>query len=395
MTKKGTTSPAPFDVEKVLREASLSEKVSLLAGKDFWHTMPLERHGVPSVRLSDGPNGVRGTKFFKGVQAACLPCGTGLAATWDVDLLHKAGVLIGEECRAKGAHCWLGPTVNIARSPLGGRGFESFSEDPYLSGKLAGAYINGTQSTGVIAAIKHFVANDQEHERLAVNVHVNDRALREIYLLPFQIAIADSRPGAVMTAYNKVNGTHVSESKEFLETILREEWGWEGLVMSDWFGTYSTSKALNAGLDLEMPGPTRWRGIIADTAVSSRKVTPRTINERARNMLQFVQRASAVSVAPEEGGRDFPEDRLLNRQLAADSVVLLKNHNQVLPLRKDVDRVALIGPSLKNVAFCGGGSAALEPYYTVSPYDAILSNLGENTKVSYAVVLMHTPLSQL
>jgi beta-glucosidase len=153
---------------------------------------------------------------------------------WDKELIHKAGVLIGEEAKAKGAHCWLGPTINIQRSPLGGRGFESLSEDPYLSGKLAGSYINGTQSTGIIATVKHFVANDQEHERMAVNVMINDRALREIYLLPFQIAIKDSNPGAVMTAYNKINGTHVSESKNLLDGILRGEWGWKGLIMSDW-----------------------------------------------------------------------------------------------------------------------------------------------------------------
>lgn len=185
--------------------------------------------------MTDGPNGARGTKFFNGVPAACLPCGTSLASTWDRNILRLAGELLGNECKAKGAACWLGPTVNIQRSPLGGRGFESLSEDPYLSGKLAASYINGTQSTGVIATIKHFVANDQEHERLAVNVHVNDRALREIYMLPFQIAIAESSPGALMTCYNKVNGTHVSESKNLLEGIVRGEWGWKGLIMSDWY----------------------------------------------------------------------------------------------------------------------------------------------------------------
>jgi beta-glucosidase len=197
--------------------------------------MPLPRFGVPSVRVSDGPNGVRGTKFFNGVPAACLPCGTGLASTWDLLLLNKAGVLIGEECIAKGVHCCLGPTINIPRSPLGGRVFESLSEDPYLSGKLAGSYINGTQSTGVISTLKHFVANDQEHERVAVNVLVNDRALREIYLLPFQIAIADSKPGAIMSAYNKLNGCHLSESKDMLDGVLRREWGWKGMIMSDWY----------------------------------------------------------------------------------------------------------------------------------------------------------------
>jgi beta-glucosidase len=209
-----------------------------MTGYDSWHTVPLPRFGVPSVRVSDGLNGVRGSKFFNGTPAACLPCGTGLASTWDSRLLYKAGVLIGEECRAKGAHCWPGPTINMPRSPLGGRNFEFLSEDPYHSGKLAGSYINGAQSTGVISTLKHFVANDQEHERVAVNVFVNDRALREIYLLPLQIAIADSKPGAIMSAYNRLNGRHISESKDLLDGVLRKEWSWKGMIMSDWYATH-------------------------------------------------------------------------------------------------------------------------------------------------------------
>ena len=417
-----------FDVEEILQNASLSEKISLLSGmtgltfeksignfrvlirnetgKDFWHTNPLPRFNIPSIRLSDGPNGVRGTKFFNGVPAACLPCGTGLASTWDQMLLYNAGVLIGDECKAKGVSCWLGPTVNIQRSPLGGRGFESMSEDPYLSGKLAGSYINGTQSTGIISTLKHWVANDQEHERLGVNVLVNDRALREIYMLPFQIAIADSSPGAIMACYNKVNGTHVSESKNLIDGVLRGEWGWRGLVVSDWyppnpsinclvssgsncplhrFGTYSTTEALNAGLDLEMPGPPRMRGALASLSVSSRKVTRSTIDTRVRNVLNFVKRASRVPVATDEGTRDLPEDRALNRKLAADSVVLLKNDADMLPLPKDMKSIALIGPNLKNVAYCGGGSASLEPYYTVSPFEGIVKKLSKNVIVQYEI----------
>jgi beta-glucosidase len=189
---------------------------------------------VPSIRFSDGPNGVRGTRFFNGAPAACFPCGTALGATWNAPLLEQAGSLMGEEAIAKGVHVLLAPTVNMQRSPLGGRGFESFSEDPVLSGSCAAAIINGVQQTQVVASIKHFVANDQEHERMAVDSIVTQRALREIYLLPFQIAVRDSQPKAFMTSYNKINGKHVSESYEFLQGILREEWGWEGLVMSDW-----------------------------------------------------------------------------------------------------------------------------------------------------------------
>ncbi|KAL2859197.1 putative beta-glucosidase K [Aspergillus pseudodeflectus] len=374
-----------FDVEHVIRNASVSEKISLLSGRDFWHTNPLPRFNVPSIRVSDGPNGVRGTKFIDGVPAACLPCGTGLASTWDQDLLYHAGILIGQECQAKGAHCWLGPTVCIQRSPLGGRGFESMSEDPYVTGKLAAAYIKGVQSTGVISVIKHWLANDQEHERVAVNAIVSERALREVHMLPFQIALHDAAPGGVMACYNRVNGKHVSENREFLDGLLREEWKWKGLIMSDWFGTYSTAEALNAGLDLEMPGPTRQRGQLADLAVSTRKVSRETINARARNVLEFVRKASQVVVSEEEGGRDLPEDRRLNRKLAGDSVVLLRNASGLLPLQRSFKSIALIGPNMKNTAFCGGGSAYLQPYYTVSPFQGIVDQLPPDVEVKYEI----------
>jgi beta-glucosidase len=190
---------------------------------------------VPSIRFSDGPNGVRGTRFFNGAPAACLPCGTGLGATWNIPLLVQAGALPGEEAITKGAHVLLGPTVNIPRSPLGGRAFESFSEDPVLAGCCAAAVVRGVQQKNVVASIKHFVANDQEHERMAVDSLVTQRALREVYLLPFQIAVRDSKPGVFMTAYNKVNGTHVSEHPGILRDILRGEWGWEGAIISDWY----------------------------------------------------------------------------------------------------------------------------------------------------------------
>ncbi|KAJ4245203.1 hypothetical protein NW762_014073 [Fusarium torreyae] len=375
-----------FDVDYVIENASMLEKISLLAGIDFWHTAPIPNFNVPSIRLSDGPNGIRGTKFFDGVRAACLPCGTGLAATWDKSLLYQAGVLIGNECKAKGAQCWLGPTVCIQRSPLAGRGFESLSEDPYVTGKLAAAYINGAQSTGVISALKHYAANDQEHERISVNVVASERALREIHLLPFQIAVADANPGAIMTCYNKVNGQHVSQSKEMLDGILRREWKWKGLIMSDWFGTYSTAEALNAGLDLEMPGPTKIRGPLIEHAISSRYVSRRTIDERARNVLDFVRRASKIDVEAEESTRDLPKDRQLNRKLAADSIVLLKNDLNLLPLKKSaIKTIALIGPNMKTAAFCGGGSASLQPYYTISPYEGIVSQLPKDVEVIYEV----------
>jgi beta-glucosidase len=238
----------------------LTNPLTGTTGIDFWHTKALPEHGVPSLRLTDGPNGVRGTRFFNSIPAACFPCGTGLGATFNQELLEEAGATMGEEARAKSAHSILGPTINMQRSPLGGRGFESIGEDPYLAGLGAAALVRGIQSTGVQATIKHFLCNDQEDKRMGVQSIVTERALREIYALPFQLAVRDAQPGGFMTAYNGINGVFCSENAKYLDGMLRKEWGWDGMIMSDWFGTYSTTDAVKAGLDLEMPGPPKFRG---------------------------------------------------------------------------------------------------------------------------------------
>lgn len=370
-----------IDVEKVLSELTLGEKVSLTAGRDFWHTVPIPRLGVPSIRTSDGPNGVRGTRFFNGTPAGCLPCATALGATFDVDLLRSVGRFLGQEAKAKGAHVLLGPTINIQRSPLGGRGYESFSEDPFLSGTLAGEYCKGVQEEDIITTPKHFVCNDQEHERLAVDSIVTDRALREIYLMPFMLAIKNARPKAVMTAYNKVNGTHVAENPKVLD-ILRKDWGWEGLLMSDWYGTYSTSEGINAGLDLEMPGPTKWRGAALSHAVVSNKVRRHVLDERVRAVLKTVKEAAKSGIAEdaEEDGLNRPDDQRFLRRVAAESIVLLKNENSILPFDRS-KAVAIIGPNAKVTTYSGGGSASLLPYYTVTPFDGV-SNQCESVRFS-------------
>ncbi|OCK81111.1 glycoside hydrolase family 3 protein [Lepidopterella palustris CBS 459.81] len=361
-----------FDIEDTLDQLTLSEKVSLLSGTDFWHTKAIPRLGIPAIRTTDGPNGARGTRFFNGTPAACFPCGTAMGATWDVTLMRTAGELMGKEVKAKGGHVLLGPTVNIQRSPLGGRGFESFSEDPTLSGNIAAAVIQGVQSKGVAATIKHYVCNDQEHDRMGINAIVTERALREIYLKPFQIVQRDAKPRAYMTSYNKVNGTHASESKKLIMNILRKEWEFDGLVMSDWFGVYSSAEAINAGLDLEMPGPPRLRGFQLMTALNSHKVTTHAVDGCVRNVLKFVRDCSRLSIlenAP-EGTINTPETSKLLREIASSSIVLLKNDNDILPFKRD-KRIAVIGPNAKFAAYSGGGSANLRPYYTVTPYDAI------------------------
>lgn len=292
--------------------------------------------------------------------------------------MARLGRLLSDEAHAKGAHVLLGPTINIQRGPLGGRGFESYSEDPLLSGTLAGHYVRGLQEKGVSATLKHFVCNDLEHERMAVNAVVTERARREVYLLPFMIAIELGRPRAVMTAYNQINGIHAAEDKNLLQDILRGEWGWDGLVMSDWFGTYSTSEAINAGLDLEMPGPSRWRAGALSHAVMSNKVKVAELDSAVRNVLRLVKHGlEETSIPPDapETEANTPEHVALLREAVAKSLVLLKNDGDVLPFDR-TKTVAVIGPNADIATYCGGGSAGLRAYRTVTPLEGIKSLAG-------------------
>ncbi|OLN85352.1 putative beta-glucosidase I 4 [Colletotrichum chlorophyti] len=368
-----------MDVEALLEQLTLEEKVALTAGNGWWHTATIERLGINPIRLSDGPNGVRGTHFFDSTPSACLPCGTAIGATFDVELAQRIGRLLSDEAHAKGAHVLLGPTVNIQRGPLGGRGFESYSEDPVLSGIIAGHYVRGVQESGVSATLKHFVCNDLESERMAINALVTDRALREIYLLPFMIAIEMGKPRAIMTAYNKVNNLHAAENKKILQEILRDEWKWDGLVMSDWYGTYSTSEAIKAGLDLEMPGPTRWRGGALSHAVMSNKVKLSELDSAVRNVLKMVKHGlEDTSIPPNasETEANTPEHIALLREAAAKSLVLLKNERNILPFDKS-KKIAVIGPNANIATYCGGGSAGLRAYKAVTPLEGIRSQASD------------------
>ncbi|KAI0880647.1 glycoside hydrolase family 3 protein [Annulohypoxylon maeteangense] len=367
---------ADIDVEQVLKKLSMSDKVDLLAGIDFWHTKGLPEHGIPSLRLTDGPNGVRGTKFFNGVKAACFPCGTALGATFNQELLEEAGKKMGEEAKVKGAHAILGPTINMQRGPLGGRGFESLGEDPFLAGLGAAALVRGIQSTGIQATIKHFVCNDHEHKRNAVQAIITERALREIYALPFQLVVRDANPGSFMTGYNGVNGTYCSENPKLLDQMLRSEWGWDGMVMSDWYGTYTTTEAALAGLDLEMPGPPRFRGEPLKFNVSTDKVRKHILDQRVKAMLEFVKKCAASGVKEDapEGTADTPETAELLRRIGNEGIVLLKNDQKILPLQKD-KKTVVIGPNAKVATYHGGGSASLAAYYAVTPFDGISNKL--------------------
>ncbi|KAL0570610.1 hypothetical protein V5O48_011358 [Marasmius crinis-equi] len=373
-----------FDVEEKLAQLSVPDKIRLLAGLGWWHTQPVQEAGIPPMRMSDGPNGVRGTRFFNGVPSSCFPSSTGLGSTFDVDLARKVGEALVDECIAKGCHILLAPTVNTQRSPLGGRSFESFSEDPLVNGLIAAAYINGLQLKGVSATIKHYVANDQEFERFSISSDVSERALREIYLKPFQIAIKKANPWALMSAYNRVNGVHVSENKWLLDDILRKEWGYKGMVMSDWIGVYSTAESIKAGLDLEMPGPTVMRGDAVSRQLVAQKLFPSDIDERVRKILELLKKAfeSKIPFDAPEGGVDTPELHKLLRTCAADSIVLLKNEQGLLPLKSTDKKIAVIGPNAKIAMTSGGGSARLLESWKVSP----LQGIEEAAKTSGAEV---------
>ncbi|KAK6203611.1 beta-glucosidase [Scheffersomyces amazonensis] len=375
------TTAKQLDIEKLIEELTIEEKLSLLAGKDFWHTVPIERLDIPSIRVSDGPNGIRGTKFFNSVPSNCFPCGTGLAATFNKDLLVEVGQLMGKEARMKGAHVILGPTCNIVRSPLGGRAFESYSEDPLLSGHAASHVIQGIQSQKIVACIKHFVANDQEDERKAVNEIITERALREIYLKPFHIAIRDAYPKALMTAYNKINGVHVSQSKQLLQELLRKEWGYDGTIMSDWHGVYSSKESLDAGLNLEMPGPTRFRQQTATLhSIQTNEIHRDVIDDNARYILKLVNESLKSGIPKDviESPNPTQEASALLRKAGDESIVLLKNDNNILPLSKTAkEKIAIIGPNAKAAQDSGGGSASLNAAYKITPFEGIESKVKE------------------
>ncbi|KAG6861560.1 hypothetical protein C0995_014856 [Termitomyces sp. Mi166 len=376
-----------FDVDATLAKLSLPNKIKLLTGLGWWHTEPVPEAGVPSIRLSDGPNGVRGTRFFNGVPSNCFPASTGLGSSFDIELAHRVGEALGEECRAKGTHVLLAPTVNTQRSPLGGRGFESFSEDPCLNGTIAAAYINGLQSKGVSATIKHYVANDQEFQRGNLNAilfqgEVSERALREIYLKPFQIAIKNADPWALMSS----NGVTKVRFK-LLCSVYQLQSATIGLVMSDWTGVYSTVEAIKAGLDLEMPGPSPFRGKALERSITAEKLFPADIDARVRKILELIKRAHASGIpfnGPEET-LDSPEIRQTLRTAAADAIVLLKNDKKLLPLRT-AKKVAVIGPNAKYAMTSGGGSARLLSTSTVSPLEGITSAVKElGGSVTYTI----------
>ncbi len=384
-----TTNNAVPDVDNL----TLEEQVSLLAGRNFCEVAAVDRLGVRSLKVSDGPNGARGAgSFTAGTPAASFPVGISLASTWNPELIGRIGAALAEEAKTKGVQVILGPTVNIHRHPLGGRNFESFSEDPFLAGTIGIAWVNALQAGGVAASVKHFTGNESEFERNTIDSVIGERALRELYLRPFEMIVRGANPWTVMCSYNRLNGTFASENHRLLTEILREEWGFDGLVMSDWTATRSTAPAIEAGLDLEMPGPTKWRGSRLVDAVNNGEASRSAVRTSAARMLQLIDRTSAAPSLEQEQAIDQPEHRALIREAGAQGIVLLEN-NGVLPLdRSGGKSIAVIGPNAAVAQIMGGGSSQINAHYRVSPLDGITSAVDGPGTIEHARGCLNTRL---
>ncbi|MFJ9242774.1 beta-glucosidase H [Streptomyces sp. NPDC101776] len=379
--------PREAVVEAALGRLDLDAKARLLAGQDMWSLPALPEIGLRSLVMSDGPIGVRGVRWTADDPSVALPSPTALAATWDPELARRAGTLLAQEARRKGVHVLLAPTVNLHRSPLGGRHFEAYSEDPYLTGRIGVGYVTGVQEGGVGTTVKHFVANDAETDRFTVDNLISQRALRELYLAPFELIVEHARPWGVMTAYNTVNGTTMTEHRLLVNGILRGEWGFDGFNVSDWTAARSTVGAIEGGLDVAMPGPKTVYGAALARAVRAGEVAEATVDAAVRNVLRLAARVGILDGAEPVVARDrlpAPVDgEALAREIARRSFVLVRNQDNALPLKPN-GTVALIGAAARDARVLGGGSAIVFPPHVVSPLDGLTAALPEGT-LTYAV----------
>jgi beta-glucosidase len=374
-------------VDALLRELTLEEKASLTVGRDLWTTRPVERLGIPSVWLADGPTGLRkaasSTEVGVGssVPATCFPTESALAASWDIALVREVGRAIGAEAQAHDVQVLLAPGLNLKRSPLGGRSFEYFSEDPLLSGELAAAFIAGVQGEGVGTCVKHFVANESETRRMSSDSIIDERTLRELYLRPFEIAVTRASPWTVMAAYNRLNGTFCTEHRWLLHDVLKTEWGYGGIVMSDWLAVNDRVAGIAAGLHLQMPGAPTAASVAG--AVRDGRLAEARLDEVVRELLAFLLEADARRRP--RAGFDAEAHHRLARRAAADCVVLLKNEGGLLPLEGDrLRKIAVIGAFATTARFQGAGSSEVVPTRVENAHDALASLVASGGRVSYA-----------
>ncbi len=363
-------------IQDIISQLTLEEKASLCSGENNWSSKAIERLGIPSLYMTDGPHGLRKEAddgFGNSKPATCFPTAACLASSWNADLVEKVGQAIGKECQAYGVQIILGPGANIKRSPLNGRNFEYFSEDPMVSGKMAAALINGVQSEGVGTSLKHFVANNQEFERMSINAEVDERALREIYLAGFEIAVKESQPDTMMCAYNKVNGEFASEHKYLLYDILKTEWNYEGIVMSDWSAVHHRPSGVEAGLHLEMPG----NGGVNDKKIV-KAVQDGTLSEERLDEVVGEWLSIILKLGESKGkyaSFDENEHHKIAQEASAEGIVLLKNDNNILPLTND-KKIAVIGQFAKTPRFQGSGSSLVLPTMSDNAYDELVKIVG-------------------
>ncbi len=373
------------DIKKIVSQMTLEEKASLCSGLDFWRLKGVEHLGVPSIMVTDGPHGLRKPTggndvvgLNESVPATCFPTASALAATWNRDLIYQVGEAIGEECLAEKVNAVLGPGANIKRSPLCGRNFEYFSEDPYLTGEIAKSHINGVQSKGVGTSLKHYAVNNQEYRRMVIDAVVDERALREIYLAGFEIAVKGAQPWTVMCAYNKVNGTYCCENKYLLTDILKEEWGHEGLVVTDWGAMNDRVPGLEAGVELEMPGPSKENDAMILAAVQSGQLDKAILDHSVECILTMIFKAEGA--LSQEITYNRQAHHALARRVAGEGAVLLKNENAILPLQENA-KVALIGEFAKVPRYQGAGSSHVTPTLLDNIYDEMVKIVGDENIV--------------
>jgi beta-glucosidase len=377
-----------IDAEAVLAQLSLEEKAALLDGSDFWHTEPVERLGVPTILVTDGPHGLRkvaapdDASIEHSDEATCFPPAAGLGSSWDPELAQRIGQALGKECRVAGVAVLLGPGVNMKRSPLCGRNFEYFSEDPLLAGVLASAWVTGVQSHGVGTSLKHFAANNQEAERLRVSAEVDERTLREIYLAAFERVVKETQPWTVMSSYNKINGTYACEHHWLLAEVLRGEWGFEGLVVSDWAAVDDRAAALAAGTDLEMPSSGGVGTQVILEALAAGALSEAQVDAAAARVLSLVERAGQRE--PLESF-DLDAHHELAREAAAASAVLLKNRHGLLPLDpQQGGAIAVVGEFARTPRYQGAGSSQVNPTKLENALDALRTDLDGKREVLFA-----------
>lgn len=376
-------APIEDRVADIVPRLTLEEKMGLIHGDESISdasTRPVPRLGIPRLLMSDGPFGVRA-----GMSTPMLT-GVGLASTWNPPLIEKAAVVLGHETLAKGKNVLLGPCVNIHRWPLGGRNFESYSEDPFLAGRITVSFINGLQSTGVAASLKHFAMNNQETERGSISVVTDERTMQEIYLPQFKAAVLEANPWTIMCSYNKINGTHACENTHLLTDILKKDWGYKYVVLSDWGAVHSTIPTAMSGMDIEMPTG-EYTGDALYKAVKEGKVPESVIDDKVARVLRvmFTSGLYDHKIVFDPKWVDSPESRAMALTVARESITLLKNDKNILPIdRKKVKTIAVIGPNADVARVGGGGSSQVDPFYAVSPLEGIMKQAGANIKISHA-----------